>query len=447
AEAEAVAVGAEAGSESSEGPPRLQTESGESGDEGRDGGDEESWDDHRLSGRGWSRGFLRGPLRTSRREDEAEEAAVAEEEEGEEEEEEEECKEEGGTSGTREQQQQLRRRFFVGQWLDVKDTVNNWLEATVIDMTNSGSRLQIHYNGWPPRWDEWLSWDSPRIAPFRTRTQHLPQAQHVSPAPVSTVRNAPRTGPLVDDVRVLLPEVRRVLREISPMVEELSACYARQLEEDPCTSPVGGRAVSHTLPWTRQRLQRQQQHHQHQHHLHHYRPAEQHGHQAAGDWSGRFKATELAADIAPLFDRLGRVLTDVAPHLARISATGDEGSTADTEGEDAAEPGELPWEALGRPQQQQQQQQQGSGAAGGAGGSGSVRPFSRGDSLFVTVAAAPESYTPAHDETAAAFRQLVSTSTPAPAPASSNINIHIHAIVPMRGPPSPPSPPPPPPPT
>lgn len=30
------------------------------------------------------------------------------------------------------------RRFFVGQWLDVKDTVNNWLEATVMDMANSG---------------------------------------------------------------------------------------------------------------------------------------------------------------------------------------------------------------------------------------------------------------------------------------------------------------------
>lgn len=30
------------------------------------------------------------------------------------------------------------RRFFVGQWLDVKDTVNNWLEATVMDMADSG---------------------------------------------------------------------------------------------------------------------------------------------------------------------------------------------------------------------------------------------------------------------------------------------------------------------
>lgn len=83
----------------------------------------------------------------------------------------------------------------------------------------SGARLQIHYNGWPPRWDEWLSWDSPRIAPFRTRTQHLPHSQHVSPAPISAVRNAPITG--TDDVRVVMPEVSRVLQEISPMVDEV----------------------------------------------------------------------------------------------------------------------------------------------------------------------------------------------------------------------------------
>lgn len=30
------------------------------------------------------------------------------------------------------------RKFFVGQWLDVKDTVHNWLEATVMDISDSG---------------------------------------------------------------------------------------------------------------------------------------------------------------------------------------------------------------------------------------------------------------------------------------------------------------------
>lgn len=87
--------------------------------------------------------------------------------------------------------------------------------------SSTGTSLQIHYNGWPPRWDEWLRWDSPRIAPFRTRTQHLPHSQHVSPAPISAVRNAPITG--MDDVRVVMPEVSRVLQEIGPMVDEVKS--------------------------------------------------------------------------------------------------------------------------------------------------------------------------------------------------------------------------------
>lgn len=78
--------------------------------------DADDWGDHRaLTGRGWSTGFLQG----SRDSDE------------------EECKEDGESPSNR-RRQKLRRRFYVGQWLDVKDTVNNWLEATVMDMTSSG---------------------------------------------------------------------------------------------------------------------------------------------------------------------------------------------------------------------------------------------------------------------------------------------------------------------
>jgi len=51
-----------------------------------------------------------------------------------------ECKEDSESPSDRRRRQELRRRFFVGQWLDVKDTVNNWLEATVMDMTSSGER-------------------------------------------------------------------------------------------------------------------------------------------------------------------------------------------------------------------------------------------------------------------------------------------------------------------
>ena len=40
------------------------------------------------------------------------------------------------------------RLFFVGQWLDVKDTVNQWLEATVMEVDERLARLFVHYNGW-----------------------------------------------------------------------------------------------------------------------------------------------------------------------------------------------------------------------------------------------------------------------------------------------------------
>ena len=40
------------------------------------------------------------------------------------------------------------RKFFVGQWIDVKDTVAQWLEATVMDINESEKTLFVHYNGW-----------------------------------------------------------------------------------------------------------------------------------------------------------------------------------------------------------------------------------------------------------------------------------------------------------
>ena len=46
------------------------------------------------------------------------------------------------------------RHFYQGQWVDALDTVNKWLEATVIAV--SGDFVYIHDNGWPKVWDEWI---------------------------------------------------------------------------------------------------------------------------------------------------------------------------------------------------------------------------------------------------------------------------------------------------
>ena len=40
------------------------------------------------------------------------------------------------------------RMFFVGQWVDVKDTVSQWLEATVMVVDLIEQRVFVHYNGW-----------------------------------------------------------------------------------------------------------------------------------------------------------------------------------------------------------------------------------------------------------------------------------------------------------
>ena len=60
------------------------------------------------------------------------------------------------------------RQFYVGMWLDVKDTIDQWLEAQVTNMR--ANQIFVHYNGWGARWDEWIDKDSPRIAVFRTYT-------------------------------------------------------------------------------------------------------------------------------------------------------------------------------------------------------------------------------------------------------------------------------------
>lgn len=174
---------------------------------------------------------------------------------------------------------------------------------------------------------------------------------------------------------------------------QLSSCCARYLEQDASTPISGERTVSHTLPWTRQRVNDG------------VAASAVAAESRAGD--GYPKVSDLASDVAPLLDRLGRMLTDVAPHVARM------GNRA----EDGPEPGEIRRGSVRR-------------TAAGLNRSGSRRSNARSRSPDRS----PDT----------AFRQLVSTSSPAPT--SSNINIHIHAIVPLRAPPSP-SPPPPPPPT
>jgi hypothetical protein len=78
------------------------------------------------------------------------------------------------------------RSFVLGQWVDVRDTVDQWLEAQILAVQDSGNgpSVFVHYNGWPSRWDEWIQMSSPRIQPLRTHTFQALDSDITSPSPV-----------------------------------------------------------------------------------------------------------------------------------------------------------------------------------------------------------------------------------------------------------------------
>ncbi len=71
----------------------------------------------------------------------------------------------------------------------------------------------------PQRWDEWIAFDSPRVAPFRSRTNHAALSANLSPSPNISVAHAPATG--ANDIRTILPELANLFRMLQPVVEEL----------------------------------------------------------------------------------------------------------------------------------------------------------------------------------------------------------------------------------
>lgn len=60
------------------------------------------------------------------------------------------------------------RKFEIGMWIDAKDTIDQWLEAQVMDLRDN--QVFVHYNGWGVRWDEWIDKNSQRLAIFRSFT-------------------------------------------------------------------------------------------------------------------------------------------------------------------------------------------------------------------------------------------------------------------------------------
>lgn len=257
--------------------------------------------------------------------------------------------------------QNTERKWYKGQWMDCRDTVNQWLESTVVDIvtpqdiltpdelqtaldlsTSTESRkrkmpfdadpiinasdydgrrrllidvdengdaklrdgtnvqlLLIHYNGWPHRWDEWIRSDSDRIRPFRTRTRHgsmVSRAPYSSPTPQYIFQAAPSTCILTDDQsdrNAILTELSRTFTSVNTLLHSITD-----------TSSSSNSTQAH-LPWL----------------------AEEQGAESNSPDIQKLKA------LAPLLDRLGRTLTDMAPHVATYAASLEDSNKSESRDE------------------------------------------------------------------------------------------------------------------
>jgi len=383
------------------------------------------------------------------------------------------------------------RTFFVGQWLDVKDTVNQWLEATVMDVR--ANSLFIHYNGWPTRWDEWIDADSSRLAPFRTRTLHSASAPFNSPSPNNRVVNAPTTGG--EDFRSVIPEVYSVFMRCAPALGALSRMCEEDLEDEALNGPLPNHAsraapnapnaessateasgrssarVAPGMPWEAEqareiRVANRRRKRGKSAQTPDVRPAwasedadfeaEEDGEKAMDTESKddstpavseerlaearrrRRHVNAIARQLGPLLDRLGRAVADLAPHVSNMVDEGPEQEEPLAEGEEAPQTavsadGARVAEALPTPDQESVR----SRSVGEL--FSSPRARRRGPGADVGLQRLQSASGRRNDNNPErSFERLIST----PARAGplgllgggGNVDIHIHAIVPLRNP-------------
>ncbi|KAI2497329.1 endoplasmic reticulum stress-induced pre-emptive quality control [Fragilaria crotonensis] len=207
------------------------------------------------------------------------------------------------------------RQFYRGQWIDCRDTVNQWLEATVVDVVkpqdilpvqllkdsrsnrtrhsqpttdpavsandydgrmrllleatdgspldcewggyrqranNEGVQiLLIHYNGWPHRWDEWIRSDSERIRPFRTRTRHPSSSVTACPTPESQFNASPPTNIKMDEEP---GERAALLPELQRVFSLVNHQIERITEKDFSSESGGNNSNNNGVPWLTERV-------------------------------------------------------------------------------------------------------------------------------------------------------------------------------------------------
>ena len=126
-----------------------------------------------------------------------------------------------------------KKRFDVGEWVDVKDTTDNWLEGQIINKRTINNKIQflIHYSGWGGRWDEWIDQSSPRLSYFRTYTLQSIQSVLLSPNPTlvydGNINNNEYSQKRPVDLFFYFNKISNIINEINKIIEKMNSYKKR----------------------------------------------------------------------------------------------------------------------------------------------------------------------------------------------------------------------------
>ncbi|OMJ66429.1 hypothetical protein SteCoe_36723 [Stentor coeruleus] len=114
------------------------------------------------------------------------------------------------------------RHLYPGQWVDIQDTVEQWLEAQIVEISENPQSTQvlIHYNGWPSQWDEWIDSSSSRIQPFHSHTNQSVTSPMSSPYPTLPIdiENSRQSEPC--DRNIMFKQGLQVMNKMKIMLEK-----------------------------------------------------------------------------------------------------------------------------------------------------------------------------------------------------------------------------------
>ena len=127
-----------------------------------------------------------------------------------------------------------KKKFEVGEWVDVKDTTDNWLEGQIINKRTINNKIQflIHYSGWGGRWDEWIDQSSPRLSYFRTYTLQSIQSILLSPNPTlvydGNINNNEYNQKRPIDLFFYFNKLSNIINEINKIIEKMNNYKKRE---------------------------------------------------------------------------------------------------------------------------------------------------------------------------------------------------------------------------